>query len=194
MLPAAVGHPVTRNFGNRSEPTGVLVRGGPYAKPAVAVLCASSQRGGRPSPHDYADARRGPRQDLRGAHREEFALVIEGCAGQQSAKHRQALIRAATTSGRIDTADLDLVAILPSDPYAQFECPGRPQRLRERDDLAGHRDRMAQGEEIHTNGHIEARLERRQRRCVHDAVYAPPGMKADVIGRPDVIETRVSHG
>lgn len=114
--------------------------------------------------------------------------MVRRFATQQALKRDQALIGAGAPTCRIDTTDLDVVAVLAADTDAEDDASG--STLAEGGQLSGHRHRVAQGQQIDADTDFGGRQQCGQDGGLDQAIHADAGMKTDVVGNEDVIETR----
>ena len=84
---------------------------------------------------------------------------MTGVAVGQAAQDLKAFVHPASARLRVDAADLDLVAVLAADPDAEREPAGR--ELRDRRELAGDRNRVAQRKQVEPDVHRQRERERR---------------------------------
>ena len=89
--------------------------------------------------------------DARFVHDEHLAVDVDRVAREQAPDDRQPFVHPSPAGARVDAADLELVRIVAAEPDSEHEPPGC--ELRERGDLAGHRDRMTQREQVHRRVH-----------------------------------------
>ena len=101
----------------------------------------------------------------------------------------QALVHSASTRLRVDAADLDLVAVLAAEPDAEREPTRR--ELRDRRELAGNGDRVAQWQQVHADVHGQRSLNREQGGCADQPVGTRADEEADVITDTQVVDARV---
>jgi hypothetical protein len=107
--------------------------------------------------------------------------------GEETAQRAEGLVGAAPARPGVDTADLDLVAVLAADPHAQHEPTGR--RLAQRGDLSRHGHRVAQREQVDADIRAHARLQCGDRRGLDEAIHAEARVEAHVVGHEHVVET-----
>ena len=105
---------------------------------------------------DDGGADRGP------LDREEASAERHLGAGEERAHERQRLVRARAAGARVDAAQAQLGGIVAADADAELEPPGRDAG--DRRELAGHRRRVPQGEQIDAGLDMDVRVRGEQRR------------------------------
>ena len=168
---------------------GVPAGGDPDPEPAVAEPRGAADRRIRSSAHDERYRRRRRRQDQGVVEREELAVEGDRRAVGQASQDLKAFVHPASTRLRVDAADLDLVAVLAADPDAEREPAGR--ELRDRRELAGNGDRVAQWQQVQPDIHRQRGLRREQRGCADQPVGTRADEEADVIADTQVVDARV---
>ena len=158
----------------------------PRADPAVAVVCGADERGVRPAA-DHQGNGADCWFDRCGVEIEELAVVVNGFAVGQPAQNLQAFIGSTAPASRVDTADLDLVAVVPADADTERN-PSRCETGHGRH-LPGHGHRMAKRQEVDTDHDSELVVELGEAGDLDESVGAVPVSKRDVVGHVDVVDT-----
>ena len=116
--------------------------------------------------------------------------MIDGLAGQKRSQHVEGLVGTTSTGCRINAHHLHLVAVLATHAHAE----GQPPRslFGQRRYLTGHGDRMAQGQQVHTDVHADGGVQASQPRNLHEAVHAASVEERHVVGGEHVVEARIS--
>ena len=118
-------------------------------------------------------------------------LAVEGDrrAVGQASQYAKALVHSASTRLRVDPADHDLVAVLAAEPDAEREPTRR--ELRDRRELAGNGDGVAQWQQIQADVHRQLSLNREQGGCADQPVGTRSDEEADVITDTQMVDARV---
>ena len=151
----------------------------PGRQPAVAQPTRTPHRRVGATPHEQGDRRVGSRSDD-GVHDVEvFAVEGHRLAGQERPEDGEGLVAAPAPGARVDTADLDLVAVLAADADAEDE-PARRQ-LAEGRDGAGDRQRVTQRQQVDSDVQLEGRMQLRERGHEHQRLHAGAAPERDVV-------------
>jgi hypothetical protein len=101
----------------------------------------------------------------------------------------QAFVHPAATRLWVDATDLDLVAVLAADPDAEREPAGR--ELRDRGELPGDRNRVAQRQQIEPHVHRQVVLDGEQGGRRYQPIRARSDEEAHMVPHADVIDALI---